>query len=173
MTEDQIARVEKLAQYLELQAFSCGEESMAYLREEVRADEVARWAAEAATHAADALALRALLTAYQEGQQRLVDASAALDTLVAPDPSKPLAQRIRDEFADFQVVCDHCTQIYFHVTNGRISKPMTLPSIVLAISDDLDTEQQEAAIAEATADLREQLARVTAERDALLKERTS
>jgi hypothetical protein len=82
-------------------------------------------------------------------EAKLAAASAALDALVAPDPEKSLALRICDEFADFQMVIDHCSKIYAHVTNGRISKPNTLPSVVLSVAEELEEERTTEAIREA------------------------
>jgi hypothetical protein len=79
----------------------------------------------------------------------LQEASAALDELAAPDPGKSLAQRIRDEFADFQMVIGHCSEVYDHFSRGRISKPNTLPSEVISIANDVESEDIEEAIKEA------------------------
>jgi len=89
-----------------------------------------------------------------DAEQALREASQALDDLVAPDPSKSLAQRIRDEFADFQMVLDHCTQTYAHFSGDRISKPQTLPREVFAVAEEL----QQAVIEEAIAEAREEWA---------------
>jgi hypothetical protein len=106
---------------------------------------------------AEGLALRAERDAYR---QQLLEASFALDEVVAPDPDKPLAQRIRDEFADFSMVLDHCSEIYDRASGGRISKPNTLPREVIQEMEDLQTRQENEAIEEATAEL-------VAENDAL------
>jgi hypothetical protein len=84
----------------------------------------------------------------------LDQASAALDELAAPDPEKPLAERIRDEFHDFQMVIHHCSVIYGYVTEGRISKPNTLPEVVMAEADDRERERTDKAITEATTELK-------------------
>lgn len=98
-----------------------------------------------------------------EAQAReIAEASAALDGYAAPDPDKPLAQRIRDELADFQMVIRHCAEIYCHVTDSRISKPNTLPSEVIAVADDLEAEHTWEAVAEETKKLRAKLSRVQA-----------
>lgn len=87
----------------------------------------------------------------------LAAASAALDELVAPDPDKPLPQRIRDEFHDFKMVLDHLTTVYDHFSNGRITKPNTLPAEVIAVASDLATKEQREAIEEETRALRAEL----------------
>src|ERR1044072_1705643 len=89
-----------------------------------------------------------------DAEQALREAAQALDDLVAPDPSKSLAQRIRDEFADFQMVLDHCTQTYAHFSGDRISKPQTLPREVFAVAE----EWQQAVIEKAIAEAREEWA---------------
>ena len=78
----------------------------------------------------------------------LAEASAALDECVAPDPTKSLAQRIRDEFADFKMVMDHCSEIYDYASGGRISKPNTLPREVISEAEDRIQELIREAIAE-------------------------
>lgn len=89
-------------------------------------------------------------------------ATAALDEWAPLDEgeSKPLAQRIRDEGHDFQMLADHCSHIYDHVTHGRISKPTTLPKVVIAEADHLLSKDIDEAVEEATEEL-------TRERDAL------
>lgn len=93
---------------------------------------------------------------------RLRDASTMLNELVAPDPSKELAQRIHYEFADFKMVVDHCSEVYDHFSRGRISKPNTLPREVITLADDFATQDVKEAVAEETQELREGLAAVTA-----------
>jgi hypothetical protein len=85
--------------------------------------------------------------------RELEEASHALDELVAPDPEKSLAQRIRDEFADFQMVIDHCTEVYDHFSRGRISKPNTLPREVISEAEGFAQEDTAEAIKEATEEL--------------------
>lgn len=70
------------------------------------------------------------------------EASLVLDKLVAPDPTKTLAQRIQDAFADFQMVLDHCARIYDHFSRGRISKPNTVPEEVITLAEDFETEDR-------------------------------
>lgn len=81
------------------------------------------------------------------------EALAVFDELVAPDPSKSLVQRIRDEFADFQMLVEHCSKIYYHVTDGQISKPNTIPEAVIRVAEDLESERIRAALEEAADEL--------------------
>lgn len=89
-------------------------------------------------------------------RQERADIIAAIDE-VAPDPDKPLVQRVRDEMHDYRMVIEHCTKAYYHMTNGRISKPNTLFSEVQAVAEDCLTEL----VQEETRELEQ-------ERDALL-----
>lgn len=90
-------------------------------------------------------------------------ASATLDELAAPDPTKPLPQRIRDEIADFQMVIGHCSEIYDNISGGLVSKPTTLPSVVLQLASD----RTQALIEEATKDIAAERDEALAMRDAI------
>lgn len=65
------------------------------------------------------------------------------------------------DIQDLETVCHNLSIVYEHFTQGRVSKPMTLPKVVIAIADDLLTKRIEEAIAEelgeppATAPVRE------------------
>ena len=74
----------------------------------------------------------------------------AMDDVAAPDGEKSLAQRICDEFADFQMVIRHCSEIYDYVTEGQVSKPNTLPSVVKALADYATTKACEEAVKDET-----------------------
>jgi hypothetical protein len=50
------------------------------------------------------------------------------------------------DIQDMGTLVQHVTTIYDWATNGRISKPMTLPSEVIAVAEDMETERTEAAI---------------------------
>lgn len=155
--------------------------AMKYARAKAQAQEETAAAVEATGHSARAFQIRRIEPLFVAGevlpliaacerlaqeQARLREAEQALDEVVAPDPDKPLAQRIRDEFADFQMVLHHCSVIYDYVSGGRISKPNTLPDVVKAEADDRERERTDEAIAEATEELRAQVAtlRVALER---------
>lgn len=54
------------------------------------------------------------------------------------NPRDALVQKwMDDELADMKVLSEHCSFIYRHASGGRISKPMTLPSEVISIHDEL------------------------------------
>lgn len=59
-------------------------------------------------------------------------------------------KRLRLELADFEMMCDHTSQIYDWASGGRISKPTTLPSEVMAQGDDRINELVEEAVEERT-----------------------
>lgn len=67
------------------------------------------------------------------------------------------------DIEDMAVLVDHLSTTYDHFTNSRISKPMTLPSEVFAVAADLETERVEEYIAEATEELKEEIAALKAE----------
>ena len=48
------------------------------------------------------------------------------------------------DIADNGVLIDHLSRTYDHFTDGRISKPMTLPEEVFRVADDLETERRSA-----------------------------
>ena len=58
------------------------------------------------------------------------------------------------ELADFSMVVDHCSRIYDEVTGGRVSKPNTLPEVVIGIANDLERERTDEAVREETEELR-------------------
>jgi len=62
-------------------------------------------------------------------------------------------QQAMSELADFSVIADHLTRTYFHVTDGRISKPMTLPEEVFAVADEITAEKCRDAYDEAMDDV--------------------
>lgn len=73
-------------------------------------------------------------------ERELVDRElgAILDEF-APDETKPLAQRIRDEMHDYMMVIDHCRQAYLYLTDGAVGKVNTLWSAVEPLADDIRT----------------------------------
>lgn len=44
------------------------------------------------------------------------------------------------DIADLHVIAGHLSKIYDYMTNGKITKPMTLPSVVISEHEDLDLE---------------------------------
>ncbi len=56
------------------------------------------------------------------------------------------------DIADLAMLVKHCSTIYSYVTDGRITKPNTLPEEVQRVADDLETERTQAALADALED---------------------
>ena len=54
-------------------------------------------------------------------------------------------EQVKKELYDFRGLMDGAAKVYDHVTGGRISKVLTLPSVVIAVADDVVTETVEAA----------------------------
>lgn len=104
--------------------------------------------------------------------QELAGAIAALDEWAPLDEgeAKTLAQRIRDEGHDFAVMCGHTSRIYDYVTHGRISKPMTLPSVVIAESDHLLSQDIDEAVKEETKELQAEIQSLTSRLEAKAQE---
>jgi hypothetical protein len=59
------------------------------------------------------------------------------------------------ELADYQIVLGHCSVIYDWATDGRITKPNTPPSQVIAVAEDLLTQQRDEEVTRLTRDLTE------------------
>lgn len=72
------------------------------------------------------------------------------------------------DLADYAVVRRHCAEIYDEASGGRISKPMTYPSEVIAIMHDLELERINEAVAEATEEDKAEITRLRAREAALL-----
>lgn len=109
----------------------------------------------------DEAMLDVLAAAVRELRETIRKAEAALPPLDDGEV-KPLPQRIADEMADFYGVVENVAKVYYHITNGRISKANTLAEVVMAVSDDIYTAECEASEKE----LREQVAALTRGRDA-------
>lgn len=45
------------------------------------------------------------------------------------------------ELSDYYVVMQHCGTIYCHFSGGMVSKPMTLPSIVIELANEREAER--------------------------------
>jgi hypothetical protein len=65
------------------------------------------------------------------------------------------------------MVVDHCSEIYDYASNGQVSKPNTLPSVVRVLVDDYVT----ALVAEETKDLREEMEAANERCEALEQEK--
>lgn len=57
-----------------------------------------------------------------------------------PGESKSLPERLRAEVHDFHLLYEHCSAAYYHMTDGLISNPLTLPSEVIRVADDVFTD---------------------------------
>jgi len=68
------------------------------------------------------------------------------------------------DISDMGMLVDHLTRTYDHFTNGRISKPNTLPEEVFVMADDLATEEADS-LARENERLREALAALLHEHD--------
>jgi hypothetical protein len=66
-------------------------------------------------------------------------------------------ERLRLELIDFEMLCDHTSQIYDWASNGRISKPTTLPSEVILQGEAWINDLVEEAVIERTKPVRELL----------------
>ena len=80
-----------------------------------------------------------------EERSRFVAAHEAAAESAPECPAEVIAGWLARELADFQMVINHCTEVYVHVTRDRISKPHTLPGEVIALHDDFLTEECEEA----------------------------
>jgi len=54
-----------------------------------------------------------------------------------------LKKELNNEIHDVQMLEEHCSRVYAYMTDGRITKATTLPEVVIATFEDLDTERQE------------------------------
>lgn len=70
---------------------------------------------------------------------------------------KTLKEAIAAEMSDYEMIIDHCTQIYGAASGYRISKPNTLPSNVIAIMEDIAQKDIDEAVREAVHDIIEDL----------------
>jgi hypothetical protein len=58
------------------------------------------------------------------------------------EPPPELIDRwFQNELADYRMVLRHCSETYDHFTEGRISKPNTLPREVFAVAEELAQER--------------------------------
>lgn len=59
------------------------------------------------------------------------------------------------DIQDLSTVLNNLAEVYSHITNGRVSKPMTLPSVVKAIADSCEAERIQQAVDDALSETRE------------------
>jgi hypothetical protein len=69
--------------------------------------------------------------------RRCAEAEADLEHL----RDETVAQWLKDELADYDMVMEHCSEVYYHFSGGRISKPQTLPSEVIAVAEELRSQR--------------------------------
>lgn len=60
---------------------------------------------------------------------------------------------MKAELADYDMVLNHCAEIYMHFSRGRISKQNTLPREVIAIAEEFDSEDINNAVKDATKEM--------------------
>lgn len=68
-----------------------------------------------------------------------------------------IEQEWEKDLKDFEKIYSEVSKVYCHITNGRISKPNTLSEQVIAVSDDLITEQIDKELEELKKQHREEL----------------
>lgn len=83
---------------------------------------------------------------------------------------KELIQALKNELADIGILVQHLTKIYDYASGGKVTKPMTLPEVVIALSEDRENTDAESAVKEETAHLE---ARIIALQNALFLARSS
>lgn len=66
---------------------------------------------------------------------------------VAPNGVVDL-ESVKRELFDYACLLDAVPKVYMHVTGGKVSKPTTLPDVVIAMADDRTTEAAEERVAE-------------------------
>ena len=57
------------------------------------------------------------------------------------------------DLEDERILSDHLTKIYMYMTEGRISKPMTFPTEVIDVHEDLEQKHFKEMLAEAMKEL--------------------
>lgn len=69
---------------------------------------------------------------------------------------------IENEMSDYRMILRHCSIIYDEASGGRISKPNTLPSEVVACMQERQREEADELIKEATEELEAEVQRLRA-----------
>ena len=118
---------------------------------------------------------------YDNLRRQLAEAQAERDEIINGWPydgnlgGKSLAQAVQDDFADYQMIIRHCTEIYLAASSGQVSKPNTLPSVVITLMEDRQAQEVKEAVNEATsaaeAELATLRARIGDAQDMLMEER--
>jgi len=94
------------------------------------------------------------MAAHKALADALEERNAAREELGLP-PQELLDKWLANELHDMEMYADHCSKIYYWASDGRISKPNTLPGEVIRVAEDLETERTWEAVKEETASLRE------------------
>lgn len=75
-----------------------------------------------------------------ERTARAIHESATRAVLFAVDPLLARIAALTREYQDYMTIADHCTAVYSHFSGGRISKPFTLPSEVIAQAEEIQNK---------------------------------
>jgi len=81
----------------------------------------------------------------------------------ATDPLLARVAALLREYEDYMTIADHCTKVYDHFSGGRISKPFTLPSEVIAVAQEVQDEDFETWHREQLEPITEQMAELERE----------
>lgn len=106
-------------------------------------------------HLTQTAALQKKLTAVEKERD---EANEALES----KRGETVAGWMKAELSDYDMVLNHCAEIYMHFSRGRISKQNTLPREVIAIAEEIDSQDINDAVKAATEDLRAKLAEAEA-----------
>lgn len=109
-----------------------------------------------------------LATAEQERDelQRKYDSAEFWRDWVYPDGAT--AEQVQAELADYRAFMDNASEVYLHITNGRISKVNTLAEAVIGEADAVQADAIEEAVKEATEELERERDVARRERDMLV-----
>jgi len=93
--------------------------------------------------------LKAAIKRMFEGWERMEDDEIPYLESEFPNPREAVVEKwLKDEGKDLKTVMDHCSQVYMHFSGGNISNPMTFPSEVIAIAEELEEERFQEALEE-------------------------
>jgi hypothetical protein len=67
------------------------------------------------------------------------------------------AEQACKELADFHVIIGECSKVYYHVTGGMLSKPLSASEHVIRFADEREERETAEAVADETEDIREEL----------------
>ena len=72
-------------------------------------------------------------------------------------------KELKDDMLDYSFIVGEVAKVYDHITNGKLSKPNYHSEIVIAISDDVNTENFAELLKEETEELQQQITDLTKE----------